>query len=113
MPHAVCCAILGVSFSWFYKWIDREATERGSRRAEREARAPELFEASGRTYGSPCIHADLLAEGQTGQREYVAESVRPQGLQGRKPKRRRGLTKQESGQRSSRTCLKKLQRLGI
>jgi putative transposase len=21
VPHAVCCAILGVSISWFYKWV--------------------------------------------------------------------------------------------
>ena len=23
VPHAVCCAILGIGTSWFYKWLDR------------------------------------------------------------------------------------------
>ena len=37
MPHAVTCAILGVSVSWFYKWVDREPTteQRPPRRARR------------------------------------------------------------------------------
>jgi putative transposase len=26
VPYAVCCAILGVSQSWFYKWLNRPAT---------------------------------------------------------------------------------------
>ena len=28
VPHAVCCVILGVSISWFYKWLDREPCDR-------------------------------------------------------------------------------------
>ena len=23
VPHTVCCALLGVSLAWFYKWISR------------------------------------------------------------------------------------------
>ena len=38
VPHAVTCAILGVSVSWFYKWVDREPTDRQRRRAELDAR---------------------------------------------------------------------------
>ena len=95
VPHAVTCAILGVSVSWFYKWVDREPTDRQRRRAELDARVRELFDASGRTYGSPRIHADLLAEGWRVGVNTVADSMRRQGLQGRKPKRRKGLTKQD------------------
>ena len=29
VPHVVCCAILGVSVSWFYKWVHRELTPTG------------------------------------------------------------------------------------
>ena len=29
VPHAVCCAILAVSVSWFYKWLHREPTNQG------------------------------------------------------------------------------------
>ena len=95
VPHAVTCAILGVSVSWFYKWVDRGPTDRQRRRAELDARVRELFDASGSTYGSPRIHADLLAEGWRVGVNTVADSMRRQGLQGRKPKRRKGLTKQD------------------
>jgi putative transposase len=95
VPHTVTCAILGVSISWLYKWLQREPTERQRRRAALDKRVRELFEGSKRTYGSPRIHADLLAEGWRVSVNTVADSMRRQGLQGRKPKRRKGLTKQD------------------
>jgi putative transposase len=95
VPHALTCAILGVSVSWFYKWLHREPTDRERRRAELDTRVAELFAASKRTYGSPRIHADLLEEGWKVSVNTVAESMRRQGLQGRKHKRPKGLTRQD------------------
>jgi transposase InsO family protein len=95
VPHTMCCASLGVSVSWFYKWLHREPTDRERRRAELDTRVTELFVASKRTYGSPRIHADLLDEGWKVSVNTVAESMRRQGLQGRKPKRPKGLTRQD------------------
>jgi len=95
VPHTVCCAILGVSISWFYKWLDREPTSQERRRAELDTRVAELFAASKRSYGSPRIHADLLEEGWRVSVNTVADSMRRQGLQGRKPKRSKGLTRQD------------------
>jgi putative transposase len=95
VPHTVTCAILRVSASWLYKWLHHEPTERQCRRAALDKRVGELFEASQRTYGSPRIHADLLDEGWRVSVNTVADSMRRQGLQGRKPKRRKGLTKQD------------------
>ena len=95
VPHAVCCAILGVSISWFYKWVDRKPTNRELRRAELDTRVAKLFAASKCSYGSPRIHADLLEEGWKVSVNTVAESMRRQGLQGRKPKRSKGLTRQD------------------
>jgi putative transposase len=63
VPHAVCCRILGVSISWFHKWINRGPTGREQRRGELDAEVVRLFEASGGTYGSPRIHADLVEAG--------------------------------------------------
>jgi transposase InsO family protein len=91
----VCCAILGVSISWLYKWLDRPVTSRQRRRGELDATVRELFEASGRTYGSPRIRRDLVEAGWSVSVNTVADSMRRQGLQGRKPKRNKGLTRQD------------------
>ena len=95
VPHTLSCAVLGVSVSWLHKWLDRPPTDRQRRRGELDNRVRERFEASGRTYGSPRVHADLIAEGWRVGVNTVADSMRRQGLQGRTPKRRRGLTKQD------------------
>jgi len=60
VPYAVCCVVLGISTSWFYKWLNRPATGRQRRRAEVDAEVRARFVASRRTYGSPRIHADLV-----------------------------------------------------
>ncbi len=95
VPVAVCCAMLGLSVGWFYKWIKAPVTVQLARRRELDAKVRELFEASGRTYGSPRIYRDLLEAGWTVGENTVAESMARQGLFGRKPKRRKGLTKQD------------------
>ena len=95
VPHTVTCAILGISVSWFYKWVHREPTLTEVRRRELDDAVKAAFEASKRTYGSPRIHADLVEAGWTVSVNTVADSMRRQGLQGRKPKRRKGTTKQD------------------
>jgi hypothetical protein len=44
---------------------------------------------------SPRIHADLVEAGTAVSVNTVADSMRRQSLQGRTPKRRRGLTRQD------------------
>lgn len=95
VPHAFTCRLLQVSEAWFYKWRDRPATARQIRRGELDAQVRRLFDASHRTYGSPRIHRDLLDAGWKVNEKTVADSMRRQGLQGRKPKRRKGLTRQD------------------
>jgi transposase InsO family protein len=95
VPVAVCCAILGISVGWFYKWIKGPVTEQQRRRADLDVAVAGLFEASGGTYGSPRVHADLVAAGWSVGENTVADSMRRQGLFGRKPKRRKGLTVQD------------------
>jgi hypothetical protein len=91
----VTCTILGISISWFYEWIGRGPTDQARRRATLDARVRVLFEASQGTYGSPAPTPDLLEAGETVSVNTVADSMRRPGLQGRKPKRRRGLTRQD------------------
>jgi len=95
VPYAVCCAILGISISWLYKWLARPVTPREQRRGELDAEVGRLFVESGRSYGSPRVHADLLEAGWAVSVNTVADSMRRQGLQGRKPKHSKGLTKQD------------------
>jgi len=95
VPHTITCALLGLSLSWFYKWINRQPTARQQHRAELDAAVRERFEVSGGTYGSPRVHADLVAAGWRVSVNTVAESMRRQELAGRKPKRHKGLTKQD------------------
>jgi transposase InsO family protein len=95
VPVAVCCAILGLSIGWFYKWVKAPVTEQLRRRRELDAKVAELFATSDRTYGSPRIHRDLLEAGWRVGENTVADSMRRQGLFGRQPKRRKGLTKQD------------------
>jgi putative transposase len=85
----------GLSQSWFYKWFNRPATAGQRRRADLDAEVHRLFNASKRSYGSPRVHADLLEAGRTVGVNTVADSMRRQGLQGRKPKHSKGLTRQD------------------
>ena len=63
VPHATACRALGVSPSWFYKWTGRRFSPRQRRRAELAAAVRAAFDASGGTYGSPRVTAELHDQG--------------------------------------------------
>lgn len=95
VAHAVACWALGVSESRFYKWRDREPTERQRRRARLDAKVAETFEVSGgeaRTYGSPRVWAELREPGWHVSKKTVAASMARQGMVARPKKCSRGLT---------------------
>ena len=95
VSHAFTCRVLAVSQAWFYKWHQRPPTPRVSRRAELDALVAKAFADSGRTYGSPRIHADLLEAGQRVSVNTVADSMARQGLVARAKKRPHNTTKQD------------------
>ena len=93
VPHAVACRALGVAESTFYKWHNRPPTAR-PRRAGLDAAVRACFDASGGTYGSPRVRAQLRRGGLAVSKKTVEASMARQGLQGRSPRRRRrGLTR--------------------
>jgi transposase InsO family protein len=99
VPYAVCCRALGVSESWFHKWHDRPPTAAALRRGRVDAAVRAAFDASGKTYGSPRIHADLVAAGWRVSENTVARSMARQNLAARAKKRRKGLTRPDKRKR--------------
>ncbi len=98
VPHVFpAAASWTVSESWFYKW-PRARTHRPAevRRGELDAAVKTAFDASGGTYGSPRIHADLLEDGVGGEREHRRRLHASARLARAKPKHRKGLTKQDA-----------------
>lgn len=95
VPVTLVCRALDRSRSWYYKWRDRPQTVRDVRRTVLATRIAELFDASGKTYGSPRITLDLRAEGWQVSVNTVARLMADLGLAGRaRPRRRRSLTRQ-------------------
>ncbi|MGN6330502.1 MAG: IS3 family transposase [Motilibacteraceae bacterium] len=104
VPHALTCALLGVSVSWFYKWLSRANSPAAAcglhtvrdRRRDTIDRAVRVAFAKARgLHGSPRLHADLREAGWKISEKTVAESMRRQGLVARKIRRRGGLTRQD------------------
>jgi transposase InsO family protein len=94
VPHAVSCRALAVAESTFYKWRGRPPTPAQRRRADLDERVKACFDASGGTYGSPRVRAQLRRDGIAVSKKTVEASMARQGLQGRPPRRRRrGLTR--------------------
>ena len=102
--HGVACALscraLGVPYSTLCARLNRKLNRAPGpaqrRRAGVDAAVEASFDASGGTYGSPRVPADLRAEGWRVSKKTVEASMARQGLQGRSPKRRRGLTRPDS-----------------
>src|SRR3954447_2317961 len=92
VPHTLTRALLGVSLSWFYKWLDRTPTPTERRRAQVDAAVAEAFKKARGLHGSPRLVDDLRAAGWVVSEKTVADSMRRQGLIARKIRRRGGRT---------------------
>jgi len=95
VPHTITCSLLGVSISWFYKWLGRTPTPSERRRCALDVAVADAFKAARGLHGSPRLHADLREAGWTVSEKTVADSMRRQGLIARRIKRRNGLTRQD------------------
>jgi putative transposase len=95
VPHTTTCSLLGVSLSWFYKWISRTPTPSERRRCALDVVVADAFKKARGLHGSPRLHADLREAGWTVSEKTVADSMRRQGLIARKIRRRNGLTRQD------------------
>lgn len=93
VPVAVTCLILGMSVSWFYKWVGRQPTRTQQRRAKLDVAVAAAFAAARGLHGSPRLFLDLRDKGWVVSEKTVADSMRRQGLVARIIKRRSGLTR--------------------
>jgi len=94
VPHATVCRLIGVSQSWFYKWLNRPPTPRQTRRDQIDAAVRTSFQASHGDYGSPRVLEDLKEAGFRVSKKTVETSMARQGLVARPSRRaRRGLTR--------------------
>lgn len=87
------CRLLGVSASGYYAWRQRPESARAERDRELLTKIRRVHEASKGVYGSPRVHAELVAEGVCVGRHKVAQLMRSARLRGC-PKRRYRTTTQ-------------------
>ena len=107
VPCALACRALGVPYSTFYARLNHTPPPARRRRAEVDAAVAASFEASGGTYGSPRVLADLRADGWRVSKKTVESSMARQGLQARSPRRRRGLTRPDRAARPAPDLLRR------
>jgi putative transposase len=89
---AVLCRVLGVSRSGFYAWRSREPSAAEVRREELTEEVKEIHaEVKGR-YGSPRIHAELVARGTTCCVNMVARVMREAGIAAKTKRKSRQTT---------------------
>lgn len=91
-PVAVLCRLLGVSRSGFYAWEDRAPSATAMEDERLAVRIAAIHKASGGRYGSPKIHAELVAEGTALSRKRVARLMVDLGLASLRKRRYKATT---------------------
>jgi len=91
-PIDSMCAVLSVSRSGYYAWLDRPCSPRVTAEIRLRAKIRAFHAASAGTYGSPRIKIDLDEAGEPVGRHRVARLMREAGLQGRAKNRFRVVT---------------------
>ena len=92
------CRALAVSRAGFYAWFGRPESERDREDRRLAALIEASHEGSRRTYGSPRVHADLIAENEQVGRKRVARLMRQAGLKARVRRRYKCTTMSEHDQ---------------
>jgi putative transposase len=86
------CLALAVSRSGYYAWRRRPESARHARDHELAALVHTVHAVSGRSYGSPRIHRELVATGTACGRHRIARLMREEGLRAKQGRRFRPRT---------------------
>jgi len=73
--------VFNVSRSGYYSWMGREPSDRARENRRLARQIKQIWLKSGKTYGSPRIHQQLLRQGEQLSRRRVARLMRKEGIQ--------------------------------
>ncbi|WP_279357200.1 IS3 family transposase [Methylobacterium indicum] len=91
-PIAVMARVLGVSEAGYHAWRQRELSAHAQADAALLKRIRTIHVSSGKAYGAPRIHAELVAEGSRHGRKRIARLMRSGSLVGASQRRRGVIT---------------------
>jgi putative transposase len=91
-PVSALCRVLEVTRSGFYAWQTRDPSEHVLDDQKLALEIAAIHKASGDTYGSPRVHAELLAKGLEVSRKRVARLMRELGIKSRRKRRFKATT---------------------
>lgn len=101
------CRLLGVAASGYYAWRSRPEPRRAARNRDLLDKIRSVHEASKGVYGSPRVHAELVAKGVKVGRHKVAQLMRSARLKGCPKQRRRKTTEREAGNHVAKNLLRR------
>lgn len=93
-PVEKMAQVLGVSRSGYYLFLKRQPSLRDRENARLLDKIRSSHQASFHTYGSPRIHAELTAEGETCSRRRVAQLMKKNGIIAKMARRFKTTTRQ-------------------
>ena len=105
-PVRMMCRLLDVCASGYYAWRQRPESARAERDRGLLAKIRRAHEASKGVYGSPRIHAELIAEGVCVGRHKVAQLMRSARLRGCPKRRFRTTTQRDRSHPVAKNLLK-------
>ena len=91
-PVRMLCAVLEVSRSGYYAWVDRPGAARTRADAQLTVEIVAAHQRSRATYGSPRVHVERRARGVRVGRKRIERLMRARGIQGRRKRRFRRTT---------------------
>ena len=100
------CRVLEVTRQGFYAWRTRKPSRRAVRDRQLSARIRVVHAESRRTYGSPRVHAELKAQGESVSRKHVERLMREEELQAKAARKFRATTDSKHGKAVAPNLLK-------
>lgn len=105
-PIRLMCRLLDVAASGYYAWRRRPEPHRVQRNRELLEKIRSIHAASNGVYGSPRVHAELLAKGVKVGRHKVAQVMRSARLKGCPKRRYRTTTQRDPGHQIAQNLLR-------